>query len=216
MGVSATITPTQTTLPASLTAAQLIAMMAEGWSFPVWNPQWPALITPNGGTQVLSLVGSSTTGLTCLNVQLIAANAQQNLWEVQYAYLPNGVTFTDPDSGQTYTAPAGALIFLVAQTGPSAYTPPQPPPPPPAGVPFIRAFLGIAKIAGHSIAVFALVAGQDTVTQTDPTTSLIIGETYGLYTYTGDLGTVQGPPILNVTKQFGPFGASYYYSDPLD
>ena len=212
MGVSATITPTQTTLPASLTAVQLIAMMAEGWSFPVWNPQWPAQITPNGGTQVLSLVN----GYEQLNAALIAANAQQNLWAIQFGYLPNEVTFTDPVSGATFAVPAGALITLVGQTGPSAYTPPQPPPPPPAGVPFIKAFLGIAKVAGHSIAVFALVAGQDTVTQTDPTTSLIIGETYGLYTYTGDLGTVQGPPILNVTKQFGPFGASYYYSDPLD
>jgi len=103
-----------------------------------------------------------------------------------------------------------------ATTGPLAgVCPPFVPPAPPAGVPYINGFLGLAKSRNGQFAVFSLVAGLDTVTQADPETSLIIGETYGLYTYTGVLGSVQGPTILNVTKQLGEFGASYYYSDPL-
>lgn len=102
-----------------VTGATVAALMAQGWTAPLFSKINPAFTTPNGGTLVASIVNSDNQS----NAQLVRANAQQNMRTVTYFNLPNDVT-----AGDAIVFPQGSVMILEADNGPSAYTPPAPAP----------------------------------------------------------------------------------------
>jgi hypothetical protein len=102
-----------------VTGATVAALMAQGWTAPLFSKINPAFTTPNGGTLVASIVNSDNQS----NAQLVRANAQQNMRTVTYFNLPNDVT-----AGDAIVFPQGSVMILEADNGPSAYTAPVAPP----------------------------------------------------------------------------------------
>jgi len=118
------ITPILFTPPSPFTSATINELVAAGWTPPVWSVINPGFTTPNGGTDLAAIVATDNAA----NQERFIANVPGSVYRtVTYLETPNDVDWQD-SAGNKFVTPAGALMVLEADNGPSAYTPPAPPP----------------------------------------------------------------------------------------